>query len=324
MENKNSNEQEEIIEKDPTKQVDIQAAYKFIKLNQNKHQNHYFYFRVTIIITNIISLGLGIYILSRFDHFLSKDFDFKSRKLLLFFIYIYAPSVLGILCLSFFFALLIYLFYCIFENERIHGHPLYDENDISSSLTGLNKEDEESKQQIYQEDEDVVEVDFKGETKEKINQINKEEKGTKKKIEHENTGNFRAAKKRRKKEEIREVKIREEYIGVSADRVTLFPYTISIAIIINIAFYFMALPLSIILLKKLWKHYTYKDKKHFWALYTFIFANLVNGILIVIVFIHMFVVKIKQNRIFKVDIKIDEQILADIRAEVRESLKKVK
>lgn len=324
MENQNPDDQEEVIQRDPTKQVDVYSTYKYLTSSQNKKKYYYFYFRITIMITNIISLGLGIYILSKFDHFLSKDFEFKSRKLLLFFIYIYAPSVLGILCLSFFFALLTYLFYCIFENEKIHGSPLYDETDISSSLTGLNKEDEESKEQIYPEDDDMPEVDFKGQTKEKINQINKEEENRKKQREYVNIGNFRAAKKRRKEENVGNVKIKEEYIGVNADRVTLLPYTMSIAIIITIAFYFMALPLSIILLKKLWKHEMYKDKKHFWALYTFIFANLANGILIVIVFIHMFVVKRKKNWLFERGMDMDDKMISNIRAEVRESLKKAK
>ena len=100
MENQNPDDQEEAFQKDPTKQVDVYSTYKYLKSYKKKY--YYFYFRVTIMITNIISLGLGIYILSKFDHFLRKDFEFKSRKLLLFFIYIYAPSVLGILCLSFF------------------------------------------------------------------------------------------------------------------------------------------------------------------------------------------------------------------------------
>ena len=113
-----------------------------------------------------------------------------------------------------------------------------------------------------------------------------------------------------------------EYIGVNADKVTLLPYTMTIFIIISIAYSFLALPLSIFLLIKLYDDTEYRDLKEYWALYAFIIANLINGILYVIVFFHMFLVKRKENSILKKNMELDENLIKNIRAEVREALKK--
>ena len=120
------------------------------------------------------------------------------------------------------------------------------------------------------------------------------------------------------------IEVKEEYIGINADKVTLLPYTMTIYVIMTIIFYFIALPLSIILLVKMWKNDVYKDKKEFWVLYVFIFANLINGGLIVIVFFHMFLVKRIENNILKKNMHIDENMIKSIRTEVREALKKAK
>ena len=47
------------------------------------------------------------------------------------------------------------------------------------------------------------------------------------------------------KDNSKEPQIKEEYIGINADKVTLFPYTVTIFVIMTIIFYFVALPLSI-------------------------------------------------------------------------------
>ena len=276
------NSKQKTVLRAPARQVEMHSYFKKIKhyhsLGEDKH---YFYVRITLIITDIISLGLGIYILSRFDHFLGKEFDFKSRNLLLFFIY---------------------LFYCCFENEKIHGSPLFDENDTSLSFGGLNQDYEEGKQKANQEEDEDEE----------------KHGGIDGMIDDENSY------KKKNNNKMEEVKIRGEYIGINADKVTLLPYTMTIFVILTIVFYFVALPLSIILLKKLWKHQVYKEKKHFWALYTFIFDNLVNGVLIVVVFFHMFIVKRIENNILKSNMELDEEQLKSIRSEVREALKRAK
>lgn len=113
-----------------------------------------------------------------------------------------------------------------------------------------------------------------------------------------------------------------EYTGVNADKVTLLPYTMTIFIIISIAYSFLALPFSIFLLVKILDNTEYRDLKEYWALYIFIIANLINGILYVIVFFHMFFVKRKENSILKKNMELDENLIKNIRAEVREALKK--
>lgn len=303
IEDENPGKKQKIVLRAPARQVEMGSYFKKIKhyhsLGEDKH---YFYVRITLLITDIISLIFGIYILSKFDHFLSKDYDFNSRNLLLFFIYVYSPNAIGIFFVSFIFALFIYLFYCCFEKEKIHGSPLFDDNDISLSLAGLNQDNEECKEETNQEgDEDE-------EKKGGIDVMIDDESSSKKK----------------KTKKMEEVKIREEYIGINADKVTLLPYTMSIFVILTISFYFVALPLSIILLTKLWKHQIYKEKKEFWELYIFVFANLVNGILIVVVFFHMFIVKRIENNILKSNMDIDEVQLKSIRSEVRQALKNAK
>jgi hypothetical protein len=234
---------------------------------------HYFYVRITLIITGLISIILGIYMLLNFSDFFGVDFDY--RKLLLMFVYIYCPSGIGIFLLSFILSIFIYLFFWCCQKEKIHGAPLYDETDQSESIAEFKTDD--------------------------IDDGNKEKK---------------------RKTEKKKLAGEKEYIGVNADKVTLLPYTMTIFIIISIAYSFLALPLSIVLLVKLFDDTEYRDLKEYWALYIFIIANLINGILYVIVFIHMFLVKRKENNILKKNMELDENLIKNLRAEVREALKK--
>ena len=253
----------------PPRSVELVSTLDRIKVHQKLgEQKHYFYVRIILIITDIISLALGIYILVKFEKFLSKIFAFNYRKLLLIFVCIYSPSAIGIFFISLVISICIYCFFCCCEAQKIHGAPLYDENEITMSL-GTLKENEE------------------GSDKNKF-------------------------------------EVKEEYIGINADKVTLLPYTMTVFVIMTIIFYFVAFPLSIILLIKMWKNAVYKDKKKFWALYSFIFANLINGILIVFVFFHMFIVKRIENSILKKNMEIDENMITNIRNEVRDALKKPK
>ena len=126
------------------------------------------------------------------------------------------------------------------------------------------------------------------------------------------------------KDNSKEPQIKEEYIGINADKVTLFPYTMTIFVIMTIIFHFSALPLSIILLFTLLDDPIYKDIKEFWALYVFILANLINGILIVVVFFHMFIVKRKENSLLKKNMEINESKIRNYRNEVRQALKNAK
>jgi hypothetical protein len=116
----------------------------------------------------------------------------------------------------------------------------------------------------------------------------------------------------------------KEYIGVNADKVTLLPYTLTVFVILTIVFDFIALPYSINLLYNMWNDPIYKDKMGYWALYTFIFANLTNGILIVVVFFHMFLVKRIEINTLKENMDVKEELIKTFRAEVREALKKPK
>jgi hypothetical protein len=259
----------------PPRSVELVSTLDTIKVHERIGEvKHYFYVRITLIITGLASIILGIYMLLNFNDFFEVDFDY--RKLLLIFVYIYSPSGIGIFLLSFILSIFIYLFFWCCQKEKIHGAPLYDETDPSESI-----------------------AEFKTEEIDNVNK-NKKRKTDKKKLTGE-----------------------REYIGVNADKVTLLPYTMTIFIIISIAYSFLALPLSILLLVKLFDDPEYRDLKEYWALYIFIIANLVNGILYVIVFFHMFLVKRKENSILKKNMEIDENLIKNLRVEIREALKKV-
>ena len=298
----------------PPRSVELVSTLDKIKVNQRLgEQKHYFYVRITFIITDIISLGLGIYILVKYDDLLNKDYNFRYRTLLLSFIYIYSPSAIGIFFLSLFLSLIIYTFFLCCEKEKIYGAPLYDENDISLSLENLKEHEDTEKKESEKKDIEIKDDENKDNESKDSENKDTESKDSQNKI-NEN----------KKKDEYKEPHIKEEYIGVNADKVTFFPYTMTIFIILTIAFYFIALPLSIILLVKLWNDEVYQDKEKFWPLYAFISTNLINGILIVVVFLHMFIVKRKENSILKKNMEINENKITEYRNEVREALKNAK
>ena len=298
----------------PPRSVEVVSTLDKIKVNQRLgEQKHYFYVRITFIITDIISLGLGIYILVKYDDLLNKDYNFRYRTLLLSFIYIYSPSAIGIFFLSLFLSLIIYTFFLCCEKEKIYGAPLYDENDISLSLENLKEHEDTEKKESENKDIEIKDDESKDNESKDSENKDTESKDSQNKI-NEN----------KKKDEYKEPRIKEEYIGVNADKVTFFPYTMTIFIILTIAFYFIALPLSIILLVKLWNDEVYQDKEKFWPLYAFISTNLINGILIVVVFLHMFIVKRKENSILKKNMEINENKITEYRNEVREALKNAK
>ena len=298
----------------PPRSVELVSTLDKIKVNQRLgEQKHYFYVRITFIITDIISLGLGIYILVKYDDLLNKDYNFRYRTLLLSFIYIYSPSAIGIFFLSLFLSLIIYTFFLCCEKEKIYGAPLYDENDISLSLENLKEHEDTEKKESENKDIEIKDDESKDNESKDSENKDTESKDSQNKI-NEN----------KKKDEYKEPRIKEEYIGVNADKVTFFPYTMTIFIILTIAFYFIALPLSIILLVKLWNDDIYQDKEKFWPLYAFVSTNLINGILIVVVFLHMFIVKRKENSILKKNMEINENKITEYRNEVREALKNAK
>ena len=258
----------------PPRSVELVSTLDTIKVYEKVGViKHYFYVRITLIITGLISIILGIYMLLNFNVFFEVDFDY--RKLLLIFINIYFPSGIGIFLLSLILSIFIYLFFWCCQKEKIHGAPLYDEIDQSESIAEFKTDD-------------IAD----------------------------------GIKEKNRKTEKKKLSGEKEYIGVNADKVTLLPYTMTIFIIISIAYSFLALPLSILLLVNLFDDPEYRDLKEYWALYIFIIANLINGILYVIVFIHMFVVKRKENNILKKNMELDENLIKNIRAEVREALKK--
>ena len=263
IEDPNINSQKKTVLRAPPRSVELTSTLDKIKVIQKLgEQKHYFYVRVTLIITDIISLAMGIYILVKFKTFISESFNY--RKLLLIFVYVYSLSPIVIFLVSLVLSIFVYCFFCCCEKQKIYGAPLYDESEITMSL-GTLKENEE---------------------------------GNDNKIE-----------------------VKEEYIGINADKVTLLPYTLTISVIMTIAFYFVALPISIILLTKMWKDSVYKDKKKYWPLYVFVCANLVNGVLFVVVFFHMFLVKRIENSILKKNMEIDENVITSLRNEVRNALK---
>ena len=267
----------------PRKQ-DITSTLNTIKVIQRTGEvKHYFYVRIILIITDIMSLASGIYILINFNDYLRVDFDY--RNLLLFFMYIYAPSAIGIFLLAIIISLFVYFFFCCFEKEKIYGKNLYDEAEQSVIM-------EEYKKQFTGEHDNIGSVDI---TKESIS------------VQQPDAYLVMTGE--------------TEYIGFNADKVTLFPYMVTIYVILTIFFYFVALPLSIILIVKLWDDEEYKNKEEYWVLYVFVFTNLVKGVLIVVVFIHMFCVKRIENSILKKNMELNEKLIKELRNEVELAIK---
>ena len=269
----------------PRKQ-DMETTLDTLKVFQRIDTvKHYFYVRVILIISELFSLVSGIYILVNFNDYLKIEFDYHN--LLLFFIYIYSPSAIGIFILATIVSLFIYFFYCCFEKEKIYGKNLYDQEEQTIIM-------ESFKKQLSEDNEKSESID-----------VRKESIPEQKDAYLVQTGET-------------------EYVGFNADKVTLFPYMVTIYVLLTIFFYFVALPLSIILLVKLWDHQDYRDKAEYWALYVFTFSNLVKGILIVIVFIHMFFAKRREISILKKNIKVNEEKIKELRNEVKQALKNAK
>jgi hypothetical protein len=266
----------------PRKQ-DFNSTLNTLKVIQRTGEiKHYFYVRIILIISEIVSLASGIFILVNFDDYLQVEFD--HHNLLLFFIYIYGASAIGIFIIATFVSLLIYLFYCCFEKEKIYGKNLYDEEEQTVIMEGFKK-------QFTGDNEKTESVD-----------VSKESIVEQKDAYLVQTGET-------------------EYIGFNADKVTLFPYMVTIYVILTIFFYFVALPLSIILLVNIWDHPDYRDKAEYWALYVFVFSNLVKGVLIIIVFIHMFCVKRIENNILQKNMELNEDKITELRNEVVKAIK---
>ena len=269
----------------PRKQ-DFNSTLNTLKIYQRTGEiKHYFYVRIILLITEIVSLASGLYIFVNFNDYLKVDFDYHN--LLLFFLYIYAPSAFGIFIIATFFSIFIYLFYCCFEKEKIYGQNLYDEEEQSMIMEGFKK-------QFTGDNEKTESIDV---TKENIPE--------QRDAYLVQTGET-------------------EYIGFNADKVTLFPYMVTIYVILTIFFYFVALPLSIILLVQIWDHQEYRDKAEYWALYAFVFTNLVKGILIVVVFLHMFCAERIENNILKRNMELNEEKIKELRNEVVQAIKNAK
>ena len=82
-----------IILRAPPRSVEIMSKLEKIKDYQEQGElKHYFYVRITLIITGLISLGLGIYILLDFDSFFSEKYKINYRKSLLFFFFYIFPK----------------------------------------------------------------------------------------------------------------------------------------------------------------------------------------------------------------------------------------
>lgn len=71
----------------------------------------------------------------------------------------------------------------------------------------------------------------------------------------------------------------------------------------------------------MWDHPDYRDKAEYWPLYVFVFTNLVKGVLIVIVFIHMFCAKRIENNILKKNMELNEKRIEELRDEVVHAIK---
>ena len=85
----------------PPRSVELVSTLDTIKVHQRLgEQKHYFYVRITLIITGLASIALGIYIFINFDFFFNKSYNIHFRKRLLLFFYIYFPSAISIMIIS--------------------------------------------------------------------------------------------------------------------------------------------------------------------------------------------------------------------------------
>ena len=75
------------------------------------------YFRISLILINIISLMTGIYLLNNRDFYLSEDYQFKNHRALYVFIIVYTLGMLSALIISFIIALILKLIYFL-KNKK--------------------------------------------------------------------------------------------------------------------------------------------------------------------------------------------------------------
>lgn len=78
--------------------------------NPELKENKIYYLRISLIIINIISAILGIYIFQNKQYYLSKEYKFEYHDSLLLFIILYSLGMVAALLLSFIFSIFIKLF----------------------------------------------------------------------------------------------------------------------------------------------------------------------------------------------------------------------
>ena len=90
---------------------------------------------LSILIINITSFIIGIYILSNNDYYLSSEIQFKFRKSLITFIILYSLGMIFSLLISFIISFILKLLICIFNTcKRIKSTENYEERKSIDSL----------------------------------------------------------------------------------------------------------------------------------------------------------------------------------------------
>ena len=98
---------------------------------------------LTLIIINIITFILGIYIIYNSDYYLNPDFKFSNRISLYIFIIIYASGMLSALIISFLFSLLVKLI-----NKYSNNNDSLDNNE-KAKLDLINNENEHTRLSFF-------------------------------------------------------------------------------------------------------------------------------------------------------------------------------
>ena len=228
----------------------LRSSQSSINSNPELKETKISFFRISLIIINVISIILGYYIFQNKEYYLSKNYNFEYIDSLSFFIILYSLGMIGSFIFSFLLSIIIKIF--LFFVNIFYGW---------GDSAQLNKNEEKPSENSFR------------------------------------------------------------YINSHSNEFSLFPYTISIFIIITSLIYLLSLPYSIFLLIFINKNEFYNNLNEFRLLYFFIIINTIAGLFLF--YIILIVVFAKREGSFRHrNYFIDDNNLKNLKNEVKEAMDK--
>lgn len=121
----------------PSQPAVLRSALADIKKKNALGKTKRFYWiRMILIVTDVLSVLIGVYILFHKSFYLSPTYKFSYYKWLVGFLLVYASGMVGIIVLSFIIASLFYLWYCCcFKPKKFSPVSEGNANDVNISIS---------------------------------------------------------------------------------------------------------------------------------------------------------------------------------------------